>query len=144
MNNLKTIMEIRQVNFIQLANITGLSAHNLRLIAKDPNVTPRHATAEILAGALKCSVAQILGERPAAEGDKEILLKRCEDAARAILEAMRDYSNEPKFANLCIQQKNTDYIYFYIKNLNVYEGETIGFEEIGEFSLDLGKKGAGV
>ena len=102
MNNLKRIMELKNITPRELAEKTGLAESGIRRMMKDTNATPYNYTADVMAKALRCTRAQIYGQRAAAEGDKVILSERAKKAARELAEAMQDYSAEPLFLHLGI------------------------------------------
>ena len=68
----------------------------------DPQATPYHRTAEKLAAALNCTVAQIYAQDAPVAGDKELLRKRVEKAVRELRDALRDYADEPAHFHLAI------------------------------------------
>ena len=102
MNNLKEIMEKKNVQPVELGKLTGIAISNIRRLMKDPEATPYHPTAEKLAAALNCSVAQIYGQKAPVAGDRELLQKRVADAVRAILDTLRDYDDAPVHFHLAI------------------------------------------
>ena len=108
MNNLKRIMELKNITPRELAEKTGLAESGIRRMMKDTNATPYNYTADVMAKALRCTRAQIYGQRAAAEGDKVILSERAKKAARELAEAMQDYSHEPLFLNLGIFTNEKD------------------------------------
>ena len=108
MNNLKTIMEKKNVQPVELAKLTGIAISNIRRLMNDPEATPYHPTAEKLAAALNCSVAQIYAQKAPVAGDRELLQKRVADAVRAILDALRDYDTTPAHFHLAIFANEDD------------------------------------
>lgn len=102
MNNLNKIMQKKGVTALELAKSSGLAVTNIRRIMKDPEATPYHPTAEKLAKALGVSIAQIYAQKAPVAGDAKLLGQRVEDAARAILDALRDYAGTPAHFHLSI------------------------------------------
>ena len=102
MNNLKEIMHKKGVTALELAKSSGVAVTNIRRIMKDPQATPYHPTAEKLAKALGVSIAQIYAQKAPVAGDVKLLGQRGEDAARAILDALRDYDDKPAHFHLSI------------------------------------------
>ena len=105
MNNLKRIMELKKLDAIQLAKISGISVSNIRRILSDPQITPYKGTADILATALSVTPAQIYGVQPAALKDGELFAQRACDAAEALVRALRDYTEKPATLGLVIKTR---------------------------------------
>lgn len=150
MNNLKELMALNHINDTQLAQKTGIAKSNICRLRNNPEATPYNSTAQTLARALNCSVAQILGEKGATKGDKALLLKRCENAARAILDALRDYSDEPLFAHTGVtthddsaMRGHGDYIDIFVLNNRSIEDDSEDIEEVCATSFFI-KRGEGL
>ena len=107
MNNLKNIMELRGATAKELAKRSGVAVSLIRRTMNDPQVTPRQKTAEKLAGALGCNCAQIYATQPAAANDIELLTKRVDDAAQALVRALGEYSKTPIYSALTISTRET-------------------------------------
>jgi transcriptional regulator with XRE-family HTH domain len=110
MNNLKEIMQKKGVTALELAKSSGLAVTNIRRIMNDPEATPYHPTAEKLAKALGVSIAQIYAQKAPVAGDAKLLGQRVEDAARAILDALRDYADTPAHFHLSIFANEVDWL----------------------------------
>ena len=102
MNNLKVIMDAKEITPAELSRLSGVAVTGIRATMKDPNVTPYHKTAERLADALGVTIAQIYAISPFESFNKELLHKRAEKAARELVDALRAYTDEPVHLHLCV------------------------------------------
>lgn len=138
MNNLKNIMALRRITAKELAKRSGVAVSLIRRTMNDPQVTPRQKTAEKLAGALGCNCAQIYATQPAAANDMELLTKRVDDAAQALVRALGEYSKTPIYSALTISTGNADYKSSYSIHAQTLDGAEVlalnvalSFNELG-------------
>jgi len=125
MNNLKEIMQKKGVTALELAKSSGLAVTNIRRVMNDPEATPYHPTAEKLAKALGVSITQIYAQKAPVAGDTKLLGQRVEYAARAILDALRDYDDKPAHFHLSIFANEGDAWLDMTDYWATFEGETI-------------------
>ena len=125
MNNLKNIMALRGIAAKELAKHSGVAVSLIRRTINDPQVTPRQKTAEKLAGALGCNCAQIYATQPAAANDMELLTKRVDDAAQALVRALGEYSKTPIYCGLTISTGNTDHKSSYSIHAQTLDGAKV-------------------
>lgn len=102
MNNVKVIMEGKGITPAELSRMSGVAVTGLRSMMNDKNVTPYNKTAQRLAHALGVTPAQIYGVSPFELHNKELLLKRVNEAARELVDALRAYTDDPVHLHLCV------------------------------------------
>ena len=139
MNNLKKIMELKKITPIELAARSGVALSTIHRTMKDPQVTPYNGTAEQLAHALSCSVAEILGERAPGANNAELLGLRALNAAEELVAALRDYTPAPASVTVYADTNNGDGMNYYSVHIEDDDGNAIynkaaylNFNEKGE------------
>lgn len=132
MNNLKTIMEARNITPLQLSEMTGLAVTNIRrILQEDSYSTSKKSTQQIIAAALGVTVRELVqgGKRM----KKKILEAEVRSAVEALVKALRNYSDEGLYLSFFTFTHDTDSIdednpnevpdYYSIRILKPFEEE---------------------
>lgn len=132
MNNLKSIMEARNITPNQLSEMTGLAVTNLRrILQEDSLATATKPTQQIIAAALGVTVRELV------EGGEDMKTKILEaevkSAVETLVKALRKYSDEGLYLSFftfthdkdSVEEDNPEDVpdYYSIRILKPFEEE---------------------